>query len=73
MSDRWGTWISVEVPVKSKTSNEVVAVFGMDYNARSWNTRLLIAVLESSILVIISIILIILILFSRIQNQSLKT
>lgn len=72
MSDRWGTWISVEVPVKSETSNNVVAVLGMDYTAKSWNRRLLIAVLESSILVIISIILIILILFSRIQNQSLK-
>lgn len=72
ISDRWGTWISVEVPVKNETSNKVVAVFGMDYTAKSWNRRLLIAVLESSILVIISIILIILILFSRIQNQSLK-
>lgn len=72
ISDRWGAWISAEVPVKSETSNKVVAVFGMDYTAKSWNRRLLIAVLESSILVIISIILIILILFSRIQNQSLK-
>jgi len=72
VTDRWGTWISVEVPVKSKTSEEVVAVFGMDYTARSWNRTILLAVFESSILVIISITLIILILISRIQNQALK-
>jgi PAS domain S-box-containing protein len=72
VTDRWGTWISVEVPVKSKTSNRVVAVLGMDYTAQSWNKSLILAVFESSILVIISIILLIVILFSRIQNQSLK-
>ena len=72
VTDRWGTWISVEVPVKSKTSNKVVAVLGMDYTARTWNRSILLAVFESSILVIISIILIILILFSKIQNKSLK-
>lgn len=72
VSDRWGTWISVEVPIKSKNGNNVVAVLGMDYTAKLWNRRLLLAVVESSILVIISIILIIMILFSRIQNQSLK-
>ena len=71
-SDRWGTWISAEVPIKSESGNIVVAVLGMDYAARLWNRRLLIAVLESSFLVITTIILIILVLFGKIQNQSLK-
>lgn len=72
VSDRWGTWISAEVPIKSESGNKVVAVLGMDYAARLWNRRLLIAVLESSFLVITTIILIILVLFGKIQNQSLK-
>lgn len=72
VSDRWGTWISAEVPIKSESGNKVIAVLGMDYAARLWNRRLLIAVLESSFLVITTIILIILVLFGKIQNQSLK-
>jgi PAS domain S-box-containing protein len=72
VTDRWGTWISVEVPVKSKTSDEVVAVYGMDYTAELWNRNIFLAVLESSILVIISLVLIIMILMSRIKNRSLK-
>jgi len=71
-SDRWGTWISAEVPIKSASGNNVVAVLGMDYAARLWNRRLLMAVLESSFLVITTIILIILVLFGKTQNQSLK-
>ena len=35
--DRWGTWISVLVPILNSNSHEVVAVFGMDYPAKYWN------------------------------------
>ena len=38
-TDRWGTWISMLVPMKDKLSGEVIAVFGMDYPAELWNRR----------------------------------
>lgn len=58
VTDRWGTWVSAEVPVKDTRTGEVIAVFGMDYNANSWKNRLLFEVSESVILVLIVLFLI---------------
>ena len=35
-SDRWGTWVSGVIPVKDRETGEVIAVFGMDVDARDW-------------------------------------
>lgn len=34
--DRWGVWITAEVPVYQPDTHEMLAVFGMDFNASSW-------------------------------------
>lgn len=39
VSDRWGTWISVLVPIIS--DNEVVAVLGLDYDAMQFKQNIL--------------------------------
>lgn len=39
ISDRWGTWISVLVPIVD--GNEVVAVLGLDYDAVSFKQNIL--------------------------------
>ena len=36
-TDRWGTWISILVPMIDADTGEVIAVFGMDYSYKSWN------------------------------------
>ena len=36
-TDRWGTWISMLVPMKDSLSGETIAVFGMDYPAELWS------------------------------------
>ena len=36
MRDRWGTWISALVPVRDLGTGELVAVLGMDVDAREW-------------------------------------
>ena len=38
-TDRWGTWISMLVPMKDSLSDKTIAVFGMDYPAELWNRR----------------------------------
>lgn len=38
ITDRWGTWVSVLIPLIDNNGN-VHAVFGQDYPARTWNTR----------------------------------
>jgi diguanylate cyclase (GGDEF)-like protein/PAS domain S-box-containing protein len=35
-TDRWGTWVSVMIPMKDYESGEVIAVFGVDYTLQIW-------------------------------------
>ena len=58
VTDRWGTWVSIEIPVKNKSS-EIIAVFGMDYDARSWKLRLWGETAESLLLVMVLLALVI--------------
>ena len=39
-TDRWGTWISMLVPMKDNLLGRTFAVFGMDYPAELWNQRM---------------------------------
>lgn len=34
--DRWGTWISAEVPIYDTQTGNVLAILGMDFNAKYW-------------------------------------
>lgn len=36
VSDRWGTWVSALVPLHDPQNGEVLAVLGMDIDARDW-------------------------------------
>lgn len=57
VTDRWGTWVSVEVPIMDEATGKVIAAFGMDYNAKAWKSRIFFEVLQSSLMVIIILIL----------------
>lgn len=35
-ADRWGTWVSVLVPMKDRITGETIAVLGVDYPAEDW-------------------------------------
>lgn len=39
VNDRWGSWVSVLVPMKSIDTGEIVAVFGIDYPVENWNNQ----------------------------------
>jgi hypothetical protein len=39
LTDRWGTWVSSLVPVKDPQTGNVIAVFGVDYNAQQWHAE----------------------------------
>ena len=36
VTDRWGTWISILVPMKDYETGKIIAVFGMDYPAETF-------------------------------------
>jgi len=39
VSDRWGTWVSALVPMTDPQSGKVLAVLGMDIDARDWKWK----------------------------------
>ena len=36
VADRWGTWVSALIPLTDPATGELIAVMGMDIDARSW-------------------------------------
>jgi PAS domain S-box-containing protein len=72
ITDRWGTWVSVEIPIKDMKTGNVIAVFGMDYNANSWKNRILFQVVESTLLAIIIMVLALIVIRSMKRNLWLK-
>ncbi|MFV7234290.1 ATP-binding protein [Flavobacterium sp. ZB4R12] len=55
-TDRWGTWVSAYIPIRDKVSGKTIAVYGMDFDAKSWNNALLFEVFQSSLLVLLFLI-----------------
>src|SRR5665647_2219082 len=39
VTDRWGTWVSILVPMKDNKTGKTIAVFGMDYPAETWSNE----------------------------------
>jgi signal transduction histidine kinase len=52
-TDRWGTWVTAYIPIKDKISGKTIAVFGMDFDAKSWNNILLFNLFESTLLILL--------------------
>lgn len=72
VTDRWGTWVSAEVPIIKSLDSNVIAVFGMDYSANQWKKSLLFHGFQSAIFVVFVFILVILIGFGEKKNKQLK-
>ena len=72
VSDRWGMWRSVFIPIKDEATGKTIAVFGMDFSAKSWNNFLLFNVIESSVLITILFLSFILLYVIKVKNKSLK-
>jgi len=67
ISDRWGTWISVLVPVKEATTNSIVAVFGMDYAVSEWYAQIWKRMIPDVIIVLFFIMLSFTLLYGWVQ------
>jgi PAS domain S-box-containing protein len=70
--DRWGTWISVFIPVHHPQTGKVIAVFGMDFDASEWRANMFYEIFRSSVVVLLVIILFFFILIIRSKNKSLS-
>ena len=55
-TDRWGTWVSAYIPIKDEATGKTIAVYGMDFDAKSWDNALLFEVMESGLLILLFLI-----------------
>lgn len=58
VSDRWGSWISVLVPMKDLATGEIKAVFGIDYPAANWNNTAIYNTAQAGFIILVIFILI---------------
>jgi PAS domain S-box len=72
VTDRWGTWVSAEVPIINPANGNVVAVLGMDYNADEWKKNVLFHGFQSVIFVLFVFFLVGLIKMREKKNRQLK-
>lgn len=71
-TDRWGTWISPLIPVKDPSNGKIIAVFGMDFDAKEWNNFIIYEVIESSVLVLLLLFFFFFFIKIKSKNNSLK-
>jgi PAS domain S-box-containing protein len=67
-SDRWGTWVSGLNPVINPATGNVIAILGMDIDARDWNMHIFYACLP--IIIGTLILLFIVMVFSYMQQRN---
>jgi len=72
MTDRWGTWTSILIPIVDEGTGKVTAVFGIDFSTQSWSNYELYEVIESSVLVLLLLISLIFIYKLEVNKTSLK-
>jgi PAS domain S-box-containing protein len=41
LTDRWGTWVSGIVPIRETETGKVIALLGIDIDARDWNLQII--------------------------------
>ena len=68
-TDQWGTWVSGVVPVPDPETGKVIAVFGMDVDARNWNQHMAMAAMPVIAVMIILLILILTFFFIHERNK----
>ncbi|MCX6306850.1 MAG: ATP-binding protein [Bacteroidetes bacterium] len=70
--DRWGTWTSALIPIKDSNTGKTIAVFGMDFNSKSWDGLLFLEVMQSSVLFLLLLLAFIFLLKIGTKNKLLK-
>jgi len=71
-TDRWGTWVSVLIPLVDSETGEIGAVFGMDYSAKEWSQHATIRTAQMVFVILCVLLLLSAIHVILIQNMHLK-
>ena len=69
-TDRWGTWVSALAPVRDPNTEEIIALFGIDYPVEYWQAEINKHVLHS--IVVVACILALLALLYRMKLSNYR-
>ncbi|MDD4148949.1 MAG: ATP-binding protein [Bacteroidales bacterium] len=72
VTDRWGKWISVYVPIKNKDTGKTIAALGMDFNSKLWYKKIFLELAKSVFLVILFLVASMFLITIRLKNRLLK-
>ncbi len=72
MTDRWGTWVSVLVPIKNNKTGQIIAVLGVDYPASKWNNEAFYHTFQTGIILFVFSLLLIAMYIILANNLGLK-
>lgn len=72
VTDRWGSWISVMVPVKDTKTGELIALLGLDYPLNIWYKSAVINVAQTSAIIIAAFLTAIIFYILVLNNLKLK-
>ena len=70
--DRWGKWISVFVPIVDDDTGKIIAVYGMDFNSKAWQSAIFLEMIKSVLLFILLLASSILLLVIRNKNVRMR-
>ncbi|MDD3519926.1 MAG: hypothetical protein PHU65_01650, partial [Actinomycetota bacterium] len=73
ITDRWGTWISIFIPVMDEHTQEVTAVLGFDYSASIWSAEIIKHVIHAAVVVLLIFFFLILFYLVILKNQALAS
>ncbi len=71
LADRWGKWVTIYIPVVDK-NGVISSVFGMDFDAKTWNSIILRDVLRALLIMLLAILVWYFQYRIVIKNRSLK-
>ena len=72
LTDRWGTWVSILVPVVDRQTGAIIAVFGVDYAADTWNAEIAYQVLRDVVICLLLLLFLFSIYIIYTKNITLK-
>lgn len=72
ITDKWGTWISILVPVQDAETGEVYAVLGIDYPADEFFTEAYSNTLKAGAILIAFVLLLVALYIIYLNNKKLK-
>lgn len=72
ITDQWGTWVNVFVPVLNPETGGVIAVLGVDYPAAQWNYEEVRHLFHAAVVVVCILLLLLAIYRGLLKNEVLR-